>query len=118
MPIEDAPIKVPLVGTAGSATHELIRWLNLVSRGIGNVTPKADDVETVAATSYWTPDAGIYQLLNIVTCAWQVEIYVNGAWRQQYSTRDFAGDILYFDGTNMRIRNSLGVSKDIYYLKF
>lgn len=68
----------------------------------------------IATTAYWTPSAGIYNIVHITGTPIYMEVN-DGSWRRSSDT--FGGGLVITDGTNVRFLNSSGANDTFYYLK-
>ena len=98
--------------TTVDGTHKA----NSITGSMINTTPVSTGSQVLTAFANWTPSAGVYQM-STTDDALYPQIYTFGAWR--YTSTDGATlGLLFFDGTNMRVKNGGGDSGTIYYQKF
>jgi hypothetical protein len=74
----------------------------------------SEGIEVISTSGTWVPAAGLYNMVKTSGTGQAIyEIYVNSAWRGLAvvgtSTPMNLG-LAWFDGTNMRIRESFGVA--------
>jgi len=84
-----------------------------INKGIGSAASY-----TLGALANWTPSAGFYNIINtsaVVGGQIVVELYVSGFW--QRSRQNIAGGLIWFDGGNMRIKETDSSSVLLYYQK-
>src|SRR4030042_2883745 len=75
-----------------------------------------DGSVTLGGLSYWTPSAGLYQIIggnNPISLGLYIQFYINGAWRSIGDDLAEVGvvGLFLFDGNNMRVGNNSGLSE-------
>lgn len=78
------------------------------------MTVKTTGSQALAGYSTFIPTAGLYQIVRYGLDL-RLEIYVSGSWEAGSLGLD---GLYFFDGTNMRISNSLSPAVIFYYQKF
>jgi len=98
-------------GTAGSVSANSIAPSSDL---IDTITTQG--VQSVGASSTWTPPQGFYNFASLGSTNLRPELYVNGAWRQ---TGRSDALMLFCDGSNMRFNNiNVSIAQNIYWQRF
>jgi len=72
--------------------------------------------QSIGTGATWTPSQGFYNMtVTVANTGGLVELFVSSAWR---AGQGYIAGGLFCDGTNIRIRNSTGSSKSIYWQRF
>lgn len=90
-----------------------------------NTTPVSTGSQAIATLATWTPSTGVYQIVDINasnSILISLSLFISGSWRSSgaVAVNSIWGlnGIFFFDGTNMRLLNSGGLSGTVWYQKF
>ena len=72
-----------------------------------------DGTQTITASATWTPAAGFYNITQTAGASLGLEIFANSAWRTP--SKEGINALVWFDGTNMRIKEFGTVSPGTLY---
>ena len=84
---------------------------SLIAGGAIDTTVQSDGFQSISASGTWTPAAGVYQMARDAGFAGTpaLGLYISGAWEGDIFAY-IEGGVLFFDGTNMRFRNTSAVN--------
>ena len=89
-----------------------------------SVAPSTDLIDTITtegtqnigATSSWTPPQGFFNMTAETSVnAARVDLYISAAWKAGKSS---VSGVIFCDGTNMRLTNSVATAYDTYWQRF
>jgi len=91
-------------------------WSQITSVG---TTILSNGSQSIAGGGNWVPPAGVYTMLSEQTPDFELQLFIGspGAWVAPSSATGIAGTIIC-DGVNVRIANTGGGAKTVYWQKY